>query len=228
MPQARGLLDHQILVRVVVVHGIGVVEVHAADGVHQLAHGLPLHYHLIVRLKAHQLGNLLVQRLDTPFPAAVVKVDGVDFLHIPRDVDHGVPGNGHHRGLLVGHVVTGQQHGVRVAAAAGIQPQDQHGVEVLALALTAGPGTDALAVINLLDLLRAVVLLGEDGAAPAVVQIRAGKDAPPRQHTAHRHCQNRRHGDHDLLLFGKPAGLFRFWGFLFQAVPTRVSLFSFH
>ncbi|CAN4043426.1 hypothetical protein BBBGCB_BBBGCB_12040, partial [Dysosmobacter welbionis] len=92
-------------------------------GVHDLAHGVPLHNHLIVRLKAHQLGDFLVEILDPPVSAAIVVIHGVDALDIPGDIHHGVPGNGHHRGLLVGHVVAGQQHRVRVAAAPRVPAQ---------------------------------------------------------------------------------------------------------
>ena len=60
VPQARRLLNDQILRRVVVVHGIGHIEIHAADGVHDLAHGLPFQDHLIIRLKANQLGDFLI------------------------------------------------------------------------------------------------------------------------------------------------------------------------
>ena len=56
-----------------------------------------------------------------------------------------------------------------MAAAAGVQAQDQHGVEVLALALAVRPGADPLAVVNLFDLILALAVLGEDGAAPAVI-----------------------------------------------------------
>ena len=55
MPQARRLLNDQILRRVMVIHGIGHVKIHTADGVHDLANGLPFHNDLIIRLKAHQL-----------------------------------------------------------------------------------------------------------------------------------------------------------------------------
>ena len=120
MPQARRLLNDQILSRVVVVHGIGHIEIHAADGVHDLAHGLPLQNHLIIRLKANQLGDFFIKSLDALLPAAVHVVNGVDLLHVPVDVYHGVTGNGHDVGLLVGHIVAGQQHGVRVAAAPGV------------------------------------------------------------------------------------------------------------
>ena len=120
VPQARRLLNDQILSRVVVVHGIGHIEIHAADGVHDLAHGLPLQDHLIIRLKANQLGDFFIKSLDALLPAAVHVVNGVDLLHVPVDVYHGVTGNGHDVGLLVGHIVAGQQHGVRVAAAPGV------------------------------------------------------------------------------------------------------------
>ena len=118
------LMDVEVLRGVVVVHIPGHVEVHAAHGVHDLTHGVPFHHHLIIRLKAHQLRDLLIEVLDALLTRAVVIVNGVDPLDIPRDVHHGVPGNGHDRGLLIGHIIACQEHGVRIPAAAGITAQN--------------------------------------------------------------------------------------------------------
>ena len=46
-------VDVQVLGGVVVAHVQRHVEGHAADGVHQLAHGLPLHHHVEVGDEAH-------------------------------------------------------------------------------------------------------------------------------------------------------------------------------
>ena len=54
---ARFLVDIEVLQGVTVIHVPGHIEPDAAHSVHDLAHGLPLHNHLIVRLKAHQLGR---------------------------------------------------------------------------------------------------------------------------------------------------------------------------
>ena len=113
-------MDGQILVRIVIVHVPGHIEPDPAHGVHDLANSLPLDDHLVVRLKAHQLGNLFVKVLDAAITTAIVIVDGVDSFDVPGHVDHSVPGNGHDSGLLVGHIIAGQQHRVRVAAAACI------------------------------------------------------------------------------------------------------------
>ena len=72
---ARFLVDIEVLQGVTVIHVPGHIEPDAAHSVHDLAHGLPLHNHLIVRLKAHQLGNLLVEILDAPVSAAVPVVN---------------------------------------------------------------------------------------------------------------------------------------------------------
>ena len=119
-PVALGLVDDQVLIGVIIMHIVGHVKIYAADGVHQLAHGLPLDNDLVIRLKAHQLGDLLIYRLDALFSTAVGIIDGIDLFHIPGDVHHGVPGNGHDHGLLVRHIIGCQQHGVRIPAASGV------------------------------------------------------------------------------------------------------------
>ena len=63
---AEGLLaslqvDVQVLGRVVVVHVKGHVELYAADGVHQLAHGLPLDHHIEIGDDAGELAHLPLQ-----------------------------------------------------------------------------------------------------------------------------------------------------------------------
>ena len=206
------LVDVQILIGVVIVHVPGHIEPHAAHGVHDLAHGLPLHHDLVVWLKADQLGDLLVEGLDALVPAAAIVVHGVDALDVVGDVHHGVPGDGHDGGLLIGHVVAGQQHGVRVAAAAGIPAQDEHRIVVLALALTAGLGTHALAIVDFLFFRLGVLAR----------QLRPDEQALAGHHHDQHHRQHRRHGDEDLLLPGQTAGLFRF--FLPGLFPARDSL----
>ena len=132
-----------------VVHVVGHVEVHAADGLHDRADGLPLHDHLIIRLKADELGDLLIERLDALIAPAVVVVDGVDLLHIPWDVHHRVARDGHDRRLLVRHVVAREQHRVGVAASARVAAEHKDRVEVLALALAAHARAHAVAVIQI-------------------------------------------------------------------------------
>ena len=73
-------VDVQILVGVVIVHIPGHVEFHAAYGVHQLPHSLPLNDDVEVRDNASEIPHLGLQSLD---PAAVLLagvIDGVDLL----------------------------------------------------------------------------------------------------------------------------------------------------
>ena len=132
-----------------VVHVVGHVEVHAADGLHDRADGLPLHDHLIVRLKADELGDLLIERLDALIAPAVVVIDGVDLLHIPWDVHHRVARDGHDRRLLVRHIVAREQHRVGVAASARVAAEHKDRVEVLAFPLAAHARTHTVAVIQI-------------------------------------------------------------------------------
>ena len=223
-PIALLLMDRQVLIGVIVVHIPGHVEPDAAHGVHDLANGLPLHDHLVVRLKAHQLGDLLIEILDPLLPAAVPVIDGVDALDVPGDVHHGVPGDRHHRGLLVGHVIAGQQHGVRVAAASRVPPQDQDRVVVVALPLPAAVGADALTPVDLLFL--GVLFL----IRVLVRQLRPDKQALAGHHRDQNDGQYGRHRDQQLLLPGQPAGLFRLLGLVVLRRSTRqmLSAFSVH
>ena len=195
-----------------VVHGIGHIEIHAADGVHDLAHGLPLQNHLIIRLKANQLGDFFIKSLDALLPAAVHVVNGVDLLHVPVDVYHGVTGNGHDVGLLVGHIVTGQQHGVRVAATPGVPAQDQHGVVILALPFAADAGLHAVAVVDALPRLGAVCV----GAVSLSGQFRLDEQAVQCHHGHQHHRQYDGHRQQPLLPLCQSAGLlcFLLFGFL--------------
>ena len=210
---ARRLVDMEILIGVVVVHVLGHVEVHAADGVHDLPHGVPFHHHLEVRLEAHQLGNLLVEVLDAPLASAVVIIDGVDPLDVPGDVHHGIPGDGHDGGLLVRHVVAGQQHGVRISAAAGIPAQDQDGPVILALPLSiAATGPEALAVVNGLRPVGLAVPIHVHGILRVVPdrQLRPDEEAPQGQRHRQSNGQNHNHHNQNDLLAGQlplPGGL---------------------
>ncbi len=108
---ARGLVDMQILRRVVVVHVIGDIESHAPYGVHQPAHGVPLYQHIVVRRHAGQHADLLFQGVH-----AHAAVDGVELFRAPLHIDHGVPGHAHGVDGAVLGVDHGQQHGVRPVA----------------------------------------------------------------------------------------------------------------
>ena len=122
----------EVLGAVVIIHVVGHIEPHRADGIHQLAHGLPLHHHGEVRLEADQVGDLLLQIVDTVLVIVGGPViDGVDLLDIPRHVDHGITGDVQHVELLIGNVVGHDHDGVGVAAAAGITAYHQEGVKFL-------------------------------------------------------------------------------------------------
>ena len=154
-----GLVNVQILIGIVVVHVARHIVVNAAHGLHDRADRVPFDNDLIVRLEADELGNLLIECLDTLFSPAVVVVDGVDALDVPGDVDHCVARDGHDRRLLVGHVVAREQHRVGVAAAARVAPEDEHRVEILALSLAVRARAHAVAVVDLVDLRLVGVLL---------------------------------------------------------------------
>ena len=209
-------MDGEILIGVLIIHVPGNVEVHAAHGVHDLAHGFPFHDHLVIRLEAHQLGDLLIQGLDPLVSAAVHVVDGVDLLHVPVDVDHGIPGNGHNSGLLVGHVIRGQEHGVRISAAAGIPAQNQDRVKVFALTLATTAGTHTVSIVQLFFLRLRLLRL----------QIRLDKQALAGHHHGQHQCQQHRHHDQDLLLPCQTAGFFRFFLPGLFRVPARHMLSS--
>ena len=199
------LVDGQILIGVVIVHVPGHVKPDAAHGLHDLAHGLPLHDHLVVRLKAHQLGDLLIEMLDALIPAAIVIVHRVDPLDIPGDIDHGIPWDGHDGGLLVGDIVACKEHGVGVSAAAGVPAQDQHRVVVLALALAVAAGAQALLIVQLLRLLLLHRVLA--------LKVRTDEQGLPAHHASQHHRQADGHSHQNLLLSAQTAGLFGFLGF---------------
>ena len=120
--QARLLVDMQVLIGVVIVHVEGDLEFHAADGVHQLADGLPLHHHIEVGADARQLGHLILQGGHTVLHlgglvlAPVVVIHRVQPLAGGAHVHHGVPGQIQAlNGLGLG-VIGQQQHGVSRAA----------------------------------------------------------------------------------------------------------------
>ena len=123
--------------------------------------------------------------LEALFPAAVVVVDGIDPFDVPGDVDHGVPGDGHDGGLLVRHVVAGQEDGVRVSSAAGVPAQDENRIIVRALALSvAAPGADAVAVVDFLRPVGLSAAVGVHGFLGVVPRGQLGPDeqTPNGQH----------------------------------------------
>ena len=214
-PVALFLMDVEILRGVVVIHIPRHIKVHAAHGVHDLAHGIPFHHHLVVRLKAHQLGNLLIEVLNALLSFTVIIINRVDAFDIPRNIHHGIPGDGHDRSLLVGHIIACQEHGIRIPAAAGIPAQNQDGVIIFALPLTLGPGRGAFAVIDLL-LLR----------IRSVAEVRADKQALAGHYDHQRHCQHNDHCQQHLFLPGQTALLSLF--FFRYPIHQMLSTLSMH
>ena len=124
-------VDVQVLVGVVIVHIPGHVEFHAAYGVHQLPHSLPLNDDVEVRDNASEIPHLGLQSLD---PAAVLLagvIDGVDLLGRPGHIHRRIPGNAHHVHLIICHIIGYQNQGVRIPAAAGVPTNQQEGVVIL-------------------------------------------------------------------------------------------------
>ena len=126
---------------------------------------------------------------------------------------HGIPGNRHHRGLLVGHVVAGQQHRVRVAAAPRVPAQDQDRVIVLTLPFPVAAGAGPFAPVDLLFLGPAVrirVLLR---------QIRANEQALAGHHRDQHDGQYHGYRDQQLLLPRQAARFLRLLGSALFGVP---------
>ena len=98
----------QVLGGVIVVHLHGNVEVHAAHGVYHLHKGVQIQGDIEVKGEAHQVRDHVPQVLDARNQAGVDL--GVGGVH------QGVPGDGDHSDLLVGHVIGDHHDGVSVAA----------------------------------------------------------------------------------------------------------------
>ena len=211
------LVDVEILIGVVVVHIPGHVKPHAAHGVYNLAYGVPLHDHLVIRFKAHQLGDFLIEVFNALVPTTAIVVHSVDPLDVIGNVHHRIPGDGHHRGLLVGHVVACQQHGVGISAAAGIPAQNQHGIIILTFSLPVAAGTHTVAIIQFLNLLSLLCRL-------FVVQVRTNKQCLVSGHPCQGHRENHRHRHQTLLLPAQAALL----GFLRLLLRRMLSMFSLH
>ena len=145
---ARLLMDVQILIGVVVVHVKGDIKVHAAQSVHQVADGLPLHQNIEVRCDAGDLGHLLPQGLHAlSHPLTLGQVGGTPVPGIHRvnalaggaGVDHSV--SGHIQaldGLVVG-VVGEQQNGVR-GPTGHVPSCHQEGIDALLAPATGNVG----------------------------------------------------------------------------------------
>ena len=194
-------MDVEILIGVVIVHGEGHIKIHAAQRLHDLPHGLPLDNHVKVRHHAGEVAHLGLEALYSLLGG----VDGVDALDVPGDIHHGVPGDAHKAGLLVGHVIGGQHNSVG-AAAGGVLPQEEEGKEVL---LTPACGFRLVLRLRrdiLPFLLR--LLLNLRGLDLLADVRRLDEDRPPR---AHRQSQDRhaaQGNDRPPLPAGEPLFLF--------------------
>ena len=132
----------QVLIGIVVVHIKWDVEVHSAQGVHQLADGLPLHHHIEVGVDAGQAAHLLLQgshavlhplglRQVGGAPVAVVHhVDPLQRTALGAGVDHSVPWQADGVQALVVGVERKEEDGVRQAAG-HVPPHHQEGVVAL-------------------------------------------------------------------------------------------------
>ena len=119
-----------------IIHGIGHIKPDTADSIHDGANRFPFHHDLVVRLKAHQLGDLLINGLQALIALAVAIINGIDLLVVPADIYQSIPGDRHHRGFLIGHIIAGQQHGIGIAAATGIPAQHEDRIIFIRLTLT--------------------------------------------------------------------------------------------
>ena len=129
-------MDVEVLGGVVIVHVPGDIEVDPADGVHQLAHRIPLNNHMEVGVDAGELAHFCFQRVESVISAAGPVVHPVELHNLVAEGDIGIPGQAHYRQLLVGHVVGRQHHDIGVAAAAGVLAHNQEGIALL----LPGPG----------------------------------------------------------------------------------------
>ena len=84
-------VDGQVLGGVIVIHVVGDIIVHAADGIYQFRHSIQFHDKVVVRDVSDEVLHLLLD----PFHPLVV-VDGIDFLDLPGHVHQGVPVDAQH------------------------------------------------------------------------------------------------------------------------------------
>ena len=83
-----------------------------------------------VRDHPGQLSHLFLQRRDAVVPSAGAVIDRIE-QHLASIILHvGVPGQAHDAETLVGHVVRRQHHGIGIAAAEGVLPHHQEGIEL--------------------------------------------------------------------------------------------------
>ena len=147
--QAHGLIAIQLLIaflqvdmqvlsggRIVIIHVKGYIKVHAAQGVHHLAHSLPLDHHIEVRGDTGKLSYLFFQGSDTFFHlgigirALIVVIHRIEPVSaaLSIHIDHGIAGQAHAVDGLIHRIKGDEHHGVGIAAAGGILTHQQEGV----------------------------------------------------------------------------------------------------
>ena len=201
LPIAFLLVDVQVLVGVVVFHMVGVVKPDAADGVYHLPHQLPVYLHIVIRRKSHQLGHLPEQSLPallvTPVKVRDSVQAGIDGA--AAHVDQRVSGQGHDSGLLVGHVIGGDHHGIG-APGGNILAHHKKGEDILALSSPAHLGLDRVEVQGLLGAGVRVRVGGFDRLIGFAGRRRQGgllEQADVQRHRRRRKNHNHRRHDHD-------------------------------
>ena len=119
-------MDVQILRGVVVMHGAGHVEIHAAEQIHGGDQVLQIQNGIVVRLKPAQHPDVPLERVDAvPALQAVGPVDGVYFAQLPVGVDERVARDVDRMQRVRGCVEPAEQDGVGVAVAVVVAHQQQ-------------------------------------------------------------------------------------------------------
>ena len=73
-------MDLEILIGVVVVHILGYVKPHTAQGVHQLAYGVGIHHKVVVGEDTGEVTDLLLEVFDAAAAGGTVTVDSIDLF----------------------------------------------------------------------------------------------------------------------------------------------------
>ena len=214
-------VDVQVLTRggIVIVHIKGDIKVHAAQGLHHLAYRIPLHHYVEVGDDAGELAHLFLQGGDSlfylgvrvgPLVVVIYRIEPVTAA-FPVHVDHGVPGQAHAVNGLVLGIKGDEDHGVGVAAAAGILAYQQEGVDPILSA--------ALGHIGQLGSVIAGVLVPFGGQIRNIRQLHPRLQAHGRSHPDHgQHDQDLKQAVADLLSPAHPGHP----GFM-PAPPTAAS-----
>ena len=116
----------QVLRGIVVVHGHGDLEVHAAEQVHRPDQVLQIQHGVAVRLKAGEHADVAAQRVDAVAALqAVAPVDGVHLPHLPVGVDERIPGDADKVEAVRPRVQPAEEERIRIAVAVVVSYQKQ-------------------------------------------------------------------------------------------------------